>query len=81
MKIKAFPRAGKVIGAFYDSNGEETEELVRYRRMLQEGEKAKMAAKEMRQLYPPCNSEYKNKQSRVWCSSMRLVIIVIDSCY
>ncbi|XP_067932548.1 neuferricin-like [Watersipora subatra] len=68
MYHKEYKYIGKLIGRFYDANGKETEQMLKYKAMLKEGAAKKQAEEEIKKLYPPCNSEFKNQASRVWCS-------------
>lgn len=62
---------GKLVGTFYESNGMKSAVKLNYERLLTLAEKSKLDKKEFMKLYPPCNSEYTSKGSRVWCSDRR----------
>ncbi|XP_023302535.2 neuferricin homolog [Lucilia cuprina] len=60
---------GKLIGRFYDDNGEPTKYYHKYLALLEQAQDAKAAGEELRLKYPDCNIEWsKEKGSHVWCT-------------
>ncbi|XP_065365111.1 neuferricin homolog [Calliphora vicina] len=60
---------GKLIGRFYDANGEPTKYYHKYLALLEQAQDAKAASEELRLKYPDCNIEWsKDKGSHVWCT-------------
>lgn len=60
---------GKLIGRFYDNQGEPTKYYLKYLALLEQAQDANAASKELRVKYPDCNIEWsKEKGSHVWCT-------------
>ena len=65
--------AGKLIGRYYDENGEPTKHYRAYEAGVEVARKLKQNEADGRKKFPPCNSEWKqNEGSRVWCTNRRL---------
>lgn len=63
---------GKLVGNFYDSNGDATPALKEAREKMKESQKLKDKAEEHNKKFPHCNSEWTQATgSRVWCSKKR----------
>ena len=64
--------SGKLIGSFYDENGNPTEKLREYDDKLKEAKKAKAADEDDQKRFPTCNFSYQQGAGRrIWCSTMR----------
>lgn len=60
---------GKLIGRFYDSQGEPTKYHHKYLALLDQAKDAKAAKDQLRLKYPDCNIEWSaEKGSHVWCT-------------
>ncbi|KFM63298.1 Neuferricin, partial [Stegodyphus mimosarum] len=60
---------GKLIGRYYDQNGNPTKELLTVREKVAKHQKNKWLEDKDKEIFPPCNSEWsKEKGSRVWCT-------------
>ncbi|KAG8172537.1 hypothetical protein JTE90_019372 [Oedothorax gibbosus] len=60
---------GKVVGRYYDQNGQPTKELLSIKEKMNTVQKNKYQDEVDKQTFPPCNSEWsKEKGSKVWCS-------------
>lgn len=60
---------GKVIGFFYDANGQKTEAHKDILKTIKKGEEEKAMEEERRKILPGCNSEWKQETgARVWCT-------------
>ncbi|GFU12452.1 neuferricin [Nephila pilipes] len=60
---------GKVVGKYYDFNGQPTELLLSIREKMNVGKGNKWAEDKNKEIFPPCNSEWsKERGSKVWCS-------------
>lgn len=60
---------GKLIGRFYDAQGEPTKYYYKYVALLEQEQNAKTASEQLRVKYPDCNIEWsKEKGSHVWCT-------------
>ncbi|XP_035221843.1 neuferricin-like [Stegodyphus dumicola] len=60
---------GKLIGRYYDQNGNPTKELLIVREKVAKHQKNKWLEDKDKEMFPPCNSEWsKEKGSRVWCT-------------
>ena len=62
---------GILHGHFYDAKGQPTEALRKAEAGIEEGLKEQAKSEADKQLYPPCNSEWKQGGGRVWCSTLR----------
>lgn len=63
---------GKVIGNFYNENGEETDALKSFKMQLERGLLAKEKDKDEKIRFPECNSQWsKEKGTEVWCTNER----------
>lgn len=61
---------GKLIGRYYDKNGNPTEEYKSTRRAIEQAKYDKMNLEKEKALFPPCNSEWsREKGTRVWCTN------------
>ncbi|XP_078403972.1 neuferricin isoform X1 [Cetorhinus maximus] len=61
---------GKLIGTYYDYNGEPTQSLIDVELTVTQGRKLKVESELENKIFPPCNSEWTStKGGRVWCSS------------
>ncbi|XP_043574867.1 neuferricin [Chiloscyllium plagiosum] len=61
---------GKLIGMYYDHNGEPNQALSDVELAVMQGRKLKAESELENNLFPPCNSEWSSaKGGRVWCSS------------
>ena len=64
-----YQRVGKLIAAYYDSNGCETEALVWVQKQMQKNDQLKEEENEESKIFPYCNSEWSAESGgRVWCS-------------
>ncbi|KAK0179205.1 hypothetical protein PV327_008018 [Microctonus hyperodae] len=60
---------GKLIGKYYDQNGKPTDALEKFQQKVSEANANKQDEEEQKQMYPPCNIEWKPDQgTRVWCT-------------
>ncbi|XP_051491744.1 neuferricin [Apus apus] len=60
---------GKLVGRFYDEDGAPTEALRQAEAAMEEALKFQAESEEMKQRFPPCNSEWSSAGgSRFWCS-------------
>uniref|UniRef100_UPI00398E93C7 neuferricin n=1 Tax=Pristiophorus japonicus TaxID=55135 RepID=UPI00398E93C7 len=60
---------GKLIGTYYEHNGEPTQALVDAEMAMMQGRKLKAESELENKIFPPCNSEWTSfKGGRVWCS-------------
>ncbi|XP_076461981.1 neuferricin-like [Babylonia areolata] len=60
---------GKLIGNFYDVNGKSTAALAQYKETLQKALAEKKAEEDLRQIFPPCNSQWsQGGHTHVWCT-------------
>ncbi|NXX96632.1 NEUFC protein, partial [Centropus bengalensis] len=60
---------GKLVGRFYDENGEPTEALRQAEAAIEEALKLQAEKEQEKQQFPPCNSEWSPARgSRFWCS-------------
>ena len=70
--ICIFIISGKLIGRYYDSNGEPTPYNYKIRKLIMEAKDSKEEINKQKLLYPPCNSEWsQDSGGRVWCSTLR----------
>ncbi|KAK5644311.1 hypothetical protein RI129_005611 [Pyrocoelia pectoralis] len=66
---KQYPKVGKVIGRYYDENGEETQYYQQVKEMLRDAVNDEEELKLLKVAYPPCNIEWDvNSGTRVWCT-------------
>lgn len=64
-----YRQVGRLIGYYYDKNGQPTAKLNEFQQMAQENEKVKKRDSDLKQLYPPCNTAWDSKTgSTVWCT-------------
>ncbi|XP_070572496.1 neuferricin-like [Ptychodera flava] len=67
---KQYIYVGKLQGRYYNKDGKPTEELARVEALIAKGEEEKSQDQEIKNKYPPCNSEWtQQKGGRVWCSN------------
>lgn len=60
---------GKVIGRYYDKEGNPTKELLSVKEIIAHNQKNKWLQDQEKDIFPPCNSEWsQEKGSKVWCS-------------
>ncbi|XP_015604489.1 neuferricin isoform X2 [Cephus cinctus] len=60
---------GKLIGRYYDEDGNPTSEFYKYHEKLKIGEQEKSKEEEKKRMFPPCNIEWKiDVGTRVWCT-------------
>ncbi|XP_059828928.1 neuferricin [Hypanus sabinus] len=61
---------GKLVGTYYDHNGEPTRALIDAELVTEQGRKLKAELEVENKVFPPCNSEWTStKGGRVWCST------------
>ncbi|KAM3932939.1 neuferricin-like [Leptodactylus fuscus] len=65
---KNYAAVGKLIGHFYDEDGNPTKALEDALAVIDVGLKLKEQRLEENKQFPPCNSEFSSDGSRVWCS-------------
>ncbi|KAL4224257.1 Neuferricin [Mactra antiquata] len=66
-----YKHIGRVIGHFYDKNGMPTEAWRKFKDQLKDAKKNKMSEEDDRNMFPPCNFEYKQDWGRrLWCSTL-----------
>ncbi|XP_077152607.1 neuferricin [Ranitomeya variabilis] len=65
---KNYAVVGKLIGHFYDDEGNPTKALEKALAVIDIGVKLKEQRFEENKQFPPCNSEFNSGSSRVWCS-------------
>jgi cytochrome b involved in lipid metabolism len=68
---KEYTYVGRLIGTFYDRNGEATEALLDAEKKIRLGGELQAQEKERDRLFPQCNSHWSGGKSRVWCSEKR----------
>jgi hypothetical protein len=66
-----YTHVGYVIGNFYGSNGEKTEQLLKAEELLGAHHKVEHSNAQFNARFPPCNSEWTQEKGlfRVWCSA------------
>lgn len=63
---------GKLIGRYYDKNGQPTGYNHKLQIILEEAAKDENERNKDKLMYPPCNVEWTQEEgSRVWCSERR----------
>lgn len=68
---KDYTFLGHLIGLYYDTEGKPTDAMRDFQQRLGEAKKAKLSDEDDRNMYPPCNFEYKQGQGRrIWCSTL-----------
>ncbi|XP_040280782.1 neuferricin isoform X1 [Bufo bufo] len=65
---KNYLAVGKLIGHFYDEDGDPTKALEDALTVIDVGLKLKEQRHEENKQFPPCNSEFSSGASKVWCS-------------
>lgn len=69
---KEYTYVGKMIGRYYDSEGNPTEALKAAGKKIKEGKMLKKAQEEQSKRFPGCNSQWsRDEGSTVWCSKDR----------
>ena len=69
---KDYTFVGKLIGRYYDRNGNPTKEFYKFQRKLKKGEEMKKDQQAQEKAFPPCNSRYTPSEgSIVSCSTKR----------
>lgn len=64
--------AGRVTGRFYGEDGLPTPALSHVEAMISRGTEAGRRALEEKQMFPPCNAEWRSRRGgRLWCSPER----------
>ncbi|CAL1278584.1 unnamed protein product, partial [Larinioides sclopetarius] len=64
-----YEHVGKLIGRYYNKNGDPTKELLSIRQKMNSVKENKYTEAKNKELFPPCNSEWsKEKGSKVWCT-------------
>eukprot|EP00245_Coleochaete_scutata_P011225 TRINITY_DN4128_c0_g1_i1.p1 TRINITY_DN4128_c0_g1~~TRINITY_DN4128_c0_g1_i1.p1 ORF type:complete len:278 (-),score=62.88 TRINITY_DN4128_c0_g1_i1:299-1132(-) len=67
---KTYKQVGKIVGRFYDSGGDPTDELKRVRKEFYEAEKLASEQKALEERFPNCNSRWSQDEGgEVWCPS------------
>ncbi|CAG0882257.1 unnamed protein product [Cyprideis torosa] len=69
---KEYDYVGKLVGAYYDAQGKETEYWRTVQRYFGDALVEKDRTEDLRQIFPPCNSEWRaegGSGNRVWCST------------
>lgn len=68
---KEYKYLGKVIGRYYDTEGQPTPYYHQVRKLINKAKRTKQEESIEKLSYPPCNSEWSQESgSRVWCSKM-----------
>ncbi|KAJ9599854.1 hypothetical protein L9F63_009894 [Diploptera punctata] len=68
---KEYKYKGKLIGRYYNPNGQPTPYNREIRKLIREAKNNKEESNKEKLLYPPCNAEWSQESgSRVWCSTM-----------
>lgn len=71
-KSKLSSVLGKLIGRFYDENGDPTEYNREFQKRILQADKEKQLENVDKETFPPCNVEWTaDKGSRVWCTKKR----------
>ncbi|XP_073828318.1 neuferricin homolog [Musca autumnalis] len=66
---KDYEYKGKLIGRFYDEQGQLTKYHHKYLALLEQAQDEKTANEKLREIYPDCNIEWSaDKGSHVWCT-------------
>lgn len=66
---KEYIYKGKLIGRFYDKNGEMTKYHHKVIQMVKIAEQEKAEQEKLKEIYPPCNIEWSaEKGTKVWCT-------------
>ena len=69
---KEYTFVGKMIGRYYDTEGNPTEALRAAREKIKEGKRLKKVQEDFSQKFPGCNSQWSREEgSTVWCSKDR----------
>ena len=69
---KEYTYVGKMIGRYYDTEGNPTDDLKAAWKKIKEGKMLKKAQEEQSKRYPGCNSQWsRDEGSTVWCSKDR----------
>lgn len=69
---------GKLVGHFYDNNGNPTEAMEEFENLLKQAKQKQKEDDEDLRRFPPCNSENKVGVSRrLWCSENRSLIVFV----
>lgn len=70
---------GKLVGHFYDNNGNPTEAMEEFENLLKQAKQKQKEDDEDLRRFPPCNSENKVGVSRrLWCSENRSLIVFVN---
>lgn len=69
---KDYKYVGKLIGTYFDENGQATEKYKAYQDMVEVANGERVSEEEMKKIFPPCNSHWaQGKGGTVWCSRER----------
>lgn len=67
---------GKLIGRYYDENGEQTTERYNLKERVEIAIKGDLNEEKKKIKFPPCNIEWKAESgTKVWCSKNRYFIM------
>ena len=70
MRPRFFRQIGKLVGNFYDEEGNAKPAMKEFQANLAEAQQDKENKNAEKQIFPPCNSEWsKKKGHRVWCTA------------
>ncbi|KAJ4448221.1 hypothetical protein ANN_10235 [Periplaneta americana] len=68
---KQYKYLGKVIGKYYDSNGQRTPYNREVKKLINKAKRSKQEVEKQKLAYPPCNAEWSQESgSRVWCTNL-----------
>ena len=73
--------SGKLIGRYYDAEGQPTTYYHQVKKLITKAKKTKEEERIEKLSYPPCNSEWSHESgSRVWCTKMRYIFKMYMQC-
>lgn len=68
---KDYTVVGKLIGQYYDENGQPTDYLREVQKATAAAHKVEKVKEDKKKIFPPCNSEWlQDTGGRVWCTTM-----------
>lgn len=71
--------SGKLIGRYYNADGEPTEEYEKFAAKVKAAEEERSKEDEKMRMFPPCNAEWKpDVGTRFWCTKQRLLLSLKD---
>lgn len=71
------PLLGKLIGRYYDKNGNPKAEYEKFEARVKLAENEQYKEEEKMKMFPPCNVEWKvDVGTRVWCTQQRCFAIL-----